>query len=163
VAAAAEMVFELVDGVMIPRLSGEADGRRFFNLAQAARREKKSQRYMRTLHTQTFLPFLPVFDEGDPIKAGPGESAAAAPDVAMALLHRYKYPQLDAFEFQCLIEQCRQWGLSPWSRHVFTKWEWDYGEGSKVDGDGGEKENEGASSEDPRAGRSPRTGNACGS
>lgn len=122
-----QMIFELIDGEMIPVLPRTEDGRpvepdgsRFFTLAQAAVRSGRPEESLRRRYTATLGRLLPSDD--DPTAAAPGSKPARVPvQVQRDLLRVMQYPHFSDDEYEYFLDVCREQRLNPWSKHIVAE------------------------------------------
>lgn len=117
------MIFEACNGFPVPRLarggSGaerQPDGVRYFDLEEAAVHFKAQVTTLEQLHRDFFDDLL-VTD------AAP-DTVAAREDVALAVLHRTRFPDLSPEDFEAVLIECHRRKLNPWAKQVWAGYRW---------------------------------------
>jgi phage recombination protein Bet len=126
-----DVLFEDVNGQAVPLLPVAADGSprvadgaRYLNLSQAAKRFAKGEALLRSMWFATWGEYLPPADAPPVLPDG----AAAAPSelqsdhpaarAKQAVLRRILFGHLADDEFEYVMEVCRQRRLNPWTRQI---------------------------------------------
>jgi phage recombination protein Bet len=116
-----QLLFEVVEGLPIPRLPRETDnaprepGDRYLTLLQTVQATGRPESELRDAYLAMLADQVCMMTPGSPAPAAVESSADR-----LALLKRTRYPHLSDADFGALLEFARQHNLNPWSDHVWA-------------------------------------------
>lgn len=117
------LIFESCNGFPVPRLARDGsgaervpDGVRYFDVDQAAARFNAPAEILEQLHADFFADLLAPDATPD--------TAEAREDVALAVLHRTRFPHLSREDFEAVMIECHRRRLNAWARQIWATNRW---------------------------------------
>lgn len=115
--------FELLNGVLIPRLTGPAEPDiRVLTLAEAAEATGATQDALRESYYRFLCGIMPAAEASAESKSKRAKPVRAIKDAqALKLLKQVRYASLSQENFDLMLAECERRGLSVWCKHTWAE------------------------------------------